>query len=199
MHSGEINKKALIISGVKPSDNEDLVEVATKVGKALACPLSANDIDDIWRFGRQKEKLKIVFLRSITKTALLKKLRERKNLSTKELGLPYDQQVYLNEDLGAGAAQIWHQARQLVKKKIIWRVWTTGGRVFYKEAKEGTAKLFHSLDDLRKLEAGPLVAAVESESEFEAEAASASALTARVAPSPPLLRPPKLRKGQNGK
>lgn len=148
----EVNKKALIISGVQPSKEEDLPELVANIARSLAVPINKNEIDDIWRFGRDKQKVKVVFLRSITKRTLLKKVREKKKLSTKDIGLSYEAQVYLNEDLGAGASHILYKARQLKRASVIYATWSAGGRVFYKLEKEGTPCICHSLSDLEALE-----------------------------------------------
>lgn len=148
----EVNKKTLIVTGVEFAEGEDLTDIIVKISKCLGHQVSKNEVDDIWRIGKQKEKIKVTFLRAVVRRNLLKKVRERKQLSTTELSLSYDQQVYLNEELGKGAQQIWQQARKLKQQKIIAGVWTTEGRVFYKVKSEDDPKLCTSLFELQQLE-----------------------------------------------
>lgn len=131
----EVNRKALIVTGIKAADEENHCDIIVKVSRVIGCSIQDIDIDDIWRFGRAKERIKVIFLRSLVKRNLLKKIRERKRLSTKEIGLSYDTQIYINEDLGRGAQEIWREARELKKRKVIAKTWVAGGRVYYmKEA-----------------------------------------------------------------
>lgn len=148
----ETNKKNLIITGIKVAEEEDLVDTVVKISKCLGSVVPKSEIDDVWRFGKEKERIKVVFLRTITKRNLIKKIRERKKLSTKELNLQGDHQIYLNEDLGKGAQEIWKKARQLKQQKTIVNVWTSEGRILYKVKEKDQPKLCLSLYELHQLE-----------------------------------------------
>lgn len=162
----EVNKKSLVITGIQApaeEEEEDLVDVVVKISKFLGSTVPKGEIDDVWRFGKEKERIKVIFLRTITKRNLLKKIRERKKLSTKELNLEGDHQIYLNEDLGKGAQEIWKKARQLKKQKLIDRVWTSEGRILYKIQEKDQPKLCISLYELYQLEAiGPQALSAQS-------------------------------------
>lgn len=162
----EVNKKSLVITGIQApaeEEEEDLVDVVVKISKFLGSTVPKGEIDDVWRFGKEKERIKVIFLRTITKRNLLKKIRERKKLSTKELNLEGDHQIYLNEDLGKGAQEIWKKARQLKKQKLIDRVWTSEGRILYKIQEKDQPKLCTSLYELYQLEAiGPQASSAQS-------------------------------------
>lgn len=90
----------------------------------------------------------MTFLRAITKRNLVKAVRTRKRLCTSEIGFVNESEVYINEELGRGALEIYTEARKLKKQKVIANTWTSEGKVFYKVKIDGQPKLCHSIEDL---------------------------------------------------
>lgn len=151
------NKKAIIISGIQAEEHEDLAGVIVKIAEVLNVPINDTEIDDIWRIGRDKALIKIVFLRSITKRSFIRKVRERKKLSSQELGLSYEAKIYLNEALGQSTMLAWNKARELVKKKLVNKAWVSEGKIYYKtrEQKAGDVpKLCKTIEELLAIENG---------------------------------------------
>lgn len=144
----EVNKKALIITGIKHREGEKLSGIVQNIGVQLKQDILATDIDEVYRFGREKERIKVNFLRTSVKREILQAIKKRKKLSTKEIGFEEDQQIYINEDLGAGAAEIFKEARKLKRLKLISNTWTLSGRVFYKVNPNDNPTLCSNIEQL---------------------------------------------------
>lgn len=127
----EINKRSVVISGIKNS-SEDLASLVIKIFEVLDHQLTISDIDDLFRVGRQKEFIKVTFLRYSDKSSLLKKVKNSK-LTTLKLGLNYEEKVYVNEALGPETSKIWKRARDLKKSKAIFNCFVATGKVFVVE------------------------------------------------------------------
>lgn len=163
-----VYKKSLIISGIKPETDEDLCYIVVKIAQNLGNSISATEIDDIWRIGRDNEKIKVVFLRTLVKRGILKKARELKSLSTTQLGLNYDQNVYLSEEVGIGSSKIWYRARHLKKDGKIAKTWLASGKVWYKVNEADKPKQCEDIEELLAV-AGKEPMVVSSETEHEEE------------------------------
>lgn len=165
----EVGKKTIIVDGIeedaKPDESfTDLCQIIINIAAVLGVNIVEAEIDDIWRVGIDKKKIKVIFLRSIVKREIIKRMRARKKFSTLDIGGKVDKQIYLNEELGAGAAEIWKKARQLKKDKVIAKCFTSGGRVFFVEKEPDKPKLCTSVNQLLNIEGE---GSVESESEPE--------------------------------
>lgn len=143
-----VYKKSLIISGIKETADEDLSYLVGKIAQALGQPIGNTEIDDIWRFGKEKERIKVIFLRTIVKRALLKKIREVKKLSTKQIGLSYEQEIYLSEEVAVGDVSIWYHARKLKKDGKLAQTWVQNGKVLYKVQEGDKPKLCGSVREI---------------------------------------------------
>lgn len=128
----ESAKRGVIISGIVEAKGEDLIELVLRIGSVLGVNVAESDIDDVFRIGEKKELIKVGFVRTILRRNLVKAVRKRKKLVTSEIGLAGETDIYINEDLGHGAALIWKELRKLKKDKAISHTWVSEGRVFYK-------------------------------------------------------------------
>lgn len=151
----ETNKKGIIITGIKPAEGENLVNIVIKLGETVGVEIEEWDIDDIWRVGKNKEIIKVVFLRSIAKRFLVQKIREKKDLTANQIGFDYNDKVFVNEALGPAASKIFARARELKRAKKINQVWTSAGRIFYKLKEGDNPRRCTTLNELALLESGP--------------------------------------------
>lgn len=148
----EINRKSIVISGVPPTEQENIIETVTDIGRVLGVAVVESDIDDFRRIGKEKELIKVTFVRNIIKRQLIKAVRTRKKLTTLEIGFDRAVNVYINEELGFGAAEIWKRARKLKKLKVIANCWTSEGRVLYKLGKDDVPRVCNDVIELLRIE-----------------------------------------------
>lgn len=142
----EVNKKSVIITGIKKSE-DDLSSLVVKITETVGNPLMPSDFDDLFRIGREKDIIKVTFLRYADKLATIKKVKETK-LTTLQLGLKYNGKIYMNDALGPETSKTWKRARDLKKTKSIHNCFVAAGKVFIVQ-KEGDRPLYcRGLDDL---------------------------------------------------
>ena len=99
----EVNSKTIIISGLEHKQGEDfntLCEVVIKIAQVLEVNITVAEIDDIWRIGKDKERIKVIFLRWIIKRELIIRVRKRKSLTLVDTGGDQEGNIYLNDGHG---------------------------------------------------------------------------------------------------
>lgn len=146
--------KTLVITGIKDSRDprtEPLINLLIKIGEKLNVTLHRSDIDSISRL-EDKDKIKVVFVHSSIKKLLMKNIRLKKCLSTKEIDLHYDQQIYLNDELSVFGEFVFRKARYLKARRIIENTWTVDGKVLYKVRPGDSPRRCQTLEELLDLE-----------------------------------------------
>ena len=76
--------KVVIVTGEPAVDGQDftgLNQKIIKIAKVLDVTITEQEIDDIWRFGKNKENIKVIFLRSVVKREIIKRVRKKKSLT----------------------------------------------------------------------------------------------------------------------
>lgn len=166
----EAHKKSLIIAGIAPLKDESLLNITASIGQALGIQIQAYDLDDIWRTGKEKELIKVIFTRAILKREIVAAIRTKKGLTTKEIGLPGETSIYINEDLPYIVRRVWKKARSLKKNHVIAEAWVSEGRVLVKAKEEDRATICTTqrhLFDLIGSDKADLISSEEEESEEE--------------------------------
>lgn len=146
--------KTLVLTGIKDNRDprsESLINLLIKIGEKLNVTLHRSDIDSISRL-EDKDKIKVVFVHSSIKKLLMKNIRLKKCLSTKEIDLHYDQQIYLNDELSAFGEFVFRKARYLKARRIIENTWTVDGKVLYKIRPGDSPRRCQTLEELLDLE-----------------------------------------------
>lgn len=147
--------KTLVITGIKDSRDprtEPLINLLIKIGEKLNVTLHRTDIDSISRLAEDKDKIKVIFVHSSIKKLLMKNIRLKKCLSTKEINLHYDQQIYLNDELSIFGEFVFRKARYLKARRLIENTWTVDGKVLYKVRPGDSPRRCQTLEELLDLE-----------------------------------------------
>lgn len=146
--------KTLVITGIKDSRDprhELLINLLIKIGEKLSVKLHRTDIDSISRLDGA-DKIKVIFVHSSIKKLLMKNIRKKKCLSTREIDLHYDQQIYLNDELSVFGEFVFRKARYLKAKRLIENTWTVDGKVFYVVRHGDLPRRCQTLEELLDLE-----------------------------------------------
>lgn len=136
------------LSGIAESDEESTDLIVTDLAKAIGSDLVLDEIDRSHRLGKPRmqpssinagpegdkqgqRKLKprdiIIKFTSYRARSKLMKLKSR-------LGSAGYKGVFVNEDLTQTRSDLFYQARQLVKKKLVNDTWTSDGVIIIKDA-----------------------------------------------------------------
>jgi hypothetical protein len=67
-------------------------------------------------------------------------LRYELKTSLNQVRKDYPHPVFINEDLTQPIAKLFYAARKLVKDKLIYKAWTSQGRVYFKASDSPSCK-----------------------------------------------------------
>lgn len=127
-----------------------------EVGKALDIDVRADMIDVCHRLKKQNNRatpgIIVRFVRRTDKENMLQKRRVKRTLSTRHLGLPSDQPIYLNQSLSQSRRILFAKARQVKIDKKYKFLWVDkAGNIKIRRDEGSRPILISSADDLRKL------------------------------------------------
>lgn len=148
-----VNLKAVNISGMPMSENEttsDLVKIYKKLGGLLKISPSEKDIDDIYRFGKEKKSIRIDFNSKIKKREFLRALRNTE-IRGSEIGLSSTDQIFANEHLSKENYNLYVAAKKLKREKTVQFAWVNNGIVLVRKSEKDPAIVIKSEEDLLKL------------------------------------------------
>lgn len=143
------------ICGVPDKKNENLLTVAKQIGSAIDYPLRDEMVDTCYRINRQNKNgihnIALTFVRRFDKEGFLKCYRQKRGLSTKDIGRKEDSLIYIRESLSLNKQLIFLEARKLAKQMNYQGVGVINGEVFVKKSESIPAILVRDLRDLEKL------------------------------------------------
>lgn len=130
------------------------------IGKIIGSDIKTTDFDVIPSKSVASGKVKkttIEFHNKQTKIKFIRSVRmfnKSKNISDKlngsHVGLEHKNPIYFNEFLTPVNGEIYHAARDKLKKKLILQTWVYNGTIYIKSNKEITHQI-HTLEDLEKI------------------------------------------------
>lgn len=125
--------------------------IHTFIQDHLRVNLGPNDIAQAYRVGKQEDgKPRTVLVKFERETVKRKVYVAR----TKLKNTIYKNSVYFNEDLTQDKANLFYEARQLVRKKHFFQAWTFNGHVFAKCTVSGRPHKLTSVEQMKSLVPG---------------------------------------------
>lgn len=142
--------KAVNIFGVPVYESEttaDLVKIIKKIGNVLKASLSEKDIDDVFRFGRDKKAIRVELVTKLKKRELIAAIKQRE-IKGKDIGLDFNEQIFMSEHLPYENHKLYIDAKKLKKEKALAFVWINQGRVLVRQKEGVPAIVVNSCVDL---------------------------------------------------
>lgn len=132
-----IKNYSLEIVGVPQQKEENLLNIISSIGDVLNIKMNENDVDNIFRVKTANknitsEKIVVNFVRILKKQEFLDKRKIKKSIYARELGFSSTSQIYIAESLTKDNNYLSFLARDLVRKKILFRTWHAGGKIYVK-------------------------------------------------------------------
>lgn len=151
-----IKNYSLEIVGVPGNKDENLVNVITKIGETMNVKLNENDIDNVFRVKtankkNSSEKIIVNFVRVLKKQEFLDKRKIKKSIYARELGYNSTSQIYIAESLTKDNNYLSYLARDLVKRKLLFRTWHAGGKIYVKISENSNPKKITTASELELL------------------------------------------------
>lgn len=148
-----IKNYSVEIVGVPENKDEDLVNVITKIGETMKVNLNENDIDNVFRVKTANkknflEKIIVNFVRLLKKQEFLDKRKIKKSLYARELGYSSNSQIYIAESLTKDNNYLSYLARDLVRRKLLFRTWHVGGKIYVKISENSKPKKITTASEL---------------------------------------------------
>lgn len=143
------------VHGLEVKDN-NVLEAVKDVGVALGMHIEDSMIDACHTIGKRSENagpptIIIKFLRRMDAEMMLKKRREKRQLSTRHLNKPTDTPIYINESLTQKRRILLSRARIAKRDKNYKWVWVRSGKVYMRKEDQGPVKHVKCLADLDSL------------------------------------------------
>ncbi len=129
-------------------EDEDLkTKVTSLVRNRLQVGMESEDIKDIGRMGKKRDKVRDILIKFRSKTIRDKIYTKRKLLRQDES----DNMIFINEDLTNQRSKLFFEARKLRRREKIFGTWTQAGNIMIKvkESDQPCAvKQYHELAKL---------------------------------------------------
>ncbi|XP_039279941.1 uncharacterized protein LOC120350484 [Nilaparvata lugens] len=143
------------IFGIPQEKDEILEDVVSRLGAALDMNIDESMIDACHRLGKRQgvESPPGIVLRFVSrrsKQLLLKKRREKRNLTTASMGLSVSNPIYINDSLTIRRRKLLIAAREEKKKKKYAFVWVQDGRILMRRESTGPIIPINCLEDIVK-------------------------------------------------
>lgn len=144
---------ALEIVGVPETKDEDLLHVISKLGDTMKINVSEYDIDNIFRVKTAKnkntsDKIIVTFARILKKQEFIDKRKIKKTIYARELGYNSTSQIYMAESLTKDNNYLSFLARDMVRKKKLFRQWHVGGKIYVKKSEHSKPKKITTASEL---------------------------------------------------
>ena len=139
---------------------EDTNEIALKVAHLIDVDIEDRDISISHRLktsdsykGKVNKSPPIIvkFVRGITKEKFYKARRKLSDLSTKDLGYPIDQRIFIAESLTQRNKELFKEAYQVRKDKKFKYIWTSSGKIFLRRNDSSPVLPIMGMNDLLKI------------------------------------------------
>lgn len=144
------------IRGIAAQKDENVKDIVISVSNALNHPLSDLQIDNCHRLPTRPDSIGhpaiiVKVTRRIDKEMLLRRRRELRDFSTRNLGRDDNSLIYLNECLSPERRELHTAARRLMKERGYKFVWIRNGRVFARKDERTKVLFIESHEDLEKM------------------------------------------------
>lgn len=150
---GEIEQislnKGLILSGIpNQGKNEDVHDITKKVLKAINCKINNNDIEEVYRRGKDGSQIVINLKTEQIRDNILKKRKEATSVKVTECNLNGENNViYFNEYLTSYMNKLFYDARCL-KNNGYKFVWVKSGKIFIRKDEKSKIIQIRNSDDI---------------------------------------------------
>lgn len=140
------------IQGV-PTKPDSVMDSVKNVGQALGIEITETMIDACHLLAKQTNSdtppgIIVKFVRRFDAENFLIKRRQKRDFSTRHLGLPTDKPVYINESLTAARRKLLSAARDLKRRQGCKWVWVRGGKILLRKEENGPVSVIRCQDDL---------------------------------------------------
>lgn len=140
------------IQGV-PTKHDDVMETVKNIGQALGIQVTEPMIDACHILGNQRNTnatpgIIVKFVRRFDAENFISKRRQKRDFSTRHLGLPTDNPVYINESLTPTRRKLLSAARDLKRRQGCKWVWVRGGKILLRKEENGPVTVIRSQADL---------------------------------------------------
>lgn len=144
------------IKGVPIKTNENLFDIALKLGSLLECPIKKEDINMITRVPTyQKDTPKpiiVSFINRYTKEDFVAAMRKRKHLTPNALGLSGTNSIYVNDHLTPYYKQLLTKAKSLQKSAANFQyIWVKHSKIWARKSMTSKTFTINSDSDLQKI------------------------------------------------
>ena len=152
-------RECVEIRGV-PQKPDESTNTIVKVGKAVGVEITDIDISVSHRLPPSKlyknqkpgpPPIIVKFVRRDTKDAFYQARMKLKDMTSKALGFPDENRMYISESLSPANRVLFNEAYKLKKDLDYKFLWTSNGRVFLRATKASSATSIHSLDLVKKI------------------------------------------------
>lgn len=135
---------------------EQVMGHVKKVGAALGFEIKDEMIDACHRLGFKSTSdrpagIVVMFVRRIDKDKLMQKRREKRDFSTRHIGLADDRPVFLNESLTRAKRVLFAKAREAKKKLDYKFLWQRNGNIFMRKRESDSVITITCQEDLTRL------------------------------------------------
>lgn len=127
----------------------DLLKIFKKIGTVTKTTISDKDVDDIFRFGKDKKVIRVEFVSKLKKKELVAAVKSKEIKGT-DIGLTVNSQIFVNEHLSPANHKLYVEAKKLKKEKVFEFVWISNGQVLVRTAEGEPAVVLKSCVDLLK-------------------------------------------------
>ncbi len=138
----------LRIFGMDEEEGEDLkTKVTSLVRTRLQVCMESEDIKDIGRMGKKRDKVRDILIKFRSKTIRDKIYNKRKLLRQDE----YDNMIFINKDLTNQRSKLFFEARKLRRREKIYGTWTQAGNIMVKVKESDQPYAVKKYHELAKL------------------------------------------------
>lgn len=143
------------VFGVPKNEGENVETIVMKVGEALGVPIENSMIDACHRLrtpdSGKPPGIIVRMVRRMDCELILKKKREKKDLSTRHIGLALDSPIYVNESLTPGNRRLLAAARAARKAKNYRYLWVRNGKILLRKDDGQGVVVIKTLADIEGL------------------------------------------------
>ncbi|XP_075210788.1 uncharacterized protein LOC142318134 [Lycorma delicatula] len=151
----QYSRKSMIeIHGIPKKDDEDVVDTIKKVGDVIGFQITDEMIDACHRLpgkNNMSDGIIVKFVRRRDKENFMKKKRDKKLITTLNMGFTTDTPVYINESLCPPRRRLYALARQAKKYKGYKYIWLRDGKILMRKNEKDKIVQIRNEEDLNKL------------------------------------------------
>lgn len=148
-------RNAFEVYGIPKTENENVINIVMKVGEALGVPIEETQIDACHRLKAPESGkppgIIVKMVRRVDTELMLKKKREKKDFSTRHIGMAVDSPIYVNESLTPGNRRLLGATRAARKAKNYRYLWVRNGKILLRKDDGHEVVVVKSLNDLDRL------------------------------------------------